>query len=67
MITIDIHFVIYFYIDDREFFDYIIFIVLNIYVYVYVCMYIYIYIYIYIYTPMTILIPLIPGFDIFVK
>ena len=65
MITIDIHFVIYFYIDDREFFDYIIFIVLNIYVYVYVCMYIYIYIHIY--TPMTILIPLIPGFDIFVK
>ena len=31
--------------------------------YMYVCMYIYIHIY----TPMTILIPLIPGFDIFVK
>ena len=33
--------------------------------YMYVC--IYIYIHTYIYTPMTILIPLIPGFDIFVK
>ena len=37
------------------------------YMSMYVCMYIYIYIYIHIYTPMTILIPLIPGFDIFVK